>query len=124
MVLEINLQIKIVLFSFLAGLLIGLLFDGYKLIRGFSPIKIILIIQDTLFWILISLIIFIFLMYFNFGFLSLYIYLLIGAGLMVYLMFFSKKIFKVENLIATHLYRFIRVISKNIQYILKNIFVK
>lgn len=124
MVLEINLQIKIVLFSFFAGLLIGLMFDIYKLIRGFNPLKIILIIQDTLFWILISLIVFIFLMYFNFGFLSLYIYLLIGTGLMVYLMFFSKKIFKVENLIAMYFYRFIRVISKNIRYIFKNIFVK
>lgn len=124
MVLPIGVQINIIIFSFLAGMIIGLLFDGYRLIRGFNSSKIMLIIQDGLFWILVSLIVFVFLLYFDYGFLSLYIYLTIALGLGVYLIIFSRLIFKVENAIAVYSCRVIRITAKNIRYVFKNIFTK
>lgn len=124
MVLPIDVQINIVLFSFLAGIIIGLLFDGYRLIRGFNSSKLMLVVQDTLFWILVSMIVFVFLLYFNYGFLSLYIYIIIGVGLLVYLIIFSRLIFKVENTIVVYLYKIIRIFMKNIRYVFKNIFTK
>lgn len=124
MVLPIGVQINIIIFSFLAGMIIGLLFDGYRLIRGFNSSKIMLVIQDGLFWILVSLIVFVFLLYFDYGFLSLYIYLTIALGLVLYLIIFSRLIFKVENAIAVYSCRVIRITAKNIRYVFKNIFTK
>lgn len=124
MVLPIGVQINIIIFSFLAGMIIGLLFDGYRLIRGFNSSKIMLVIQDGLFWILVSLIVFVFLLYFDYGFLSLYIYLTIALGLGLYLIIFSRLIFKVENAIAVYSCRVIRITGKNIRYVFKNIFTK
>ncbi|MGL4762773.1 MAG: spore cortex biosynthesis protein YabQ [Sarcina sp.] len=124
MILPLGTQFNIVIFSFIAGILIGLLFDGYRLIRGFNSSKIFLMIQDTLFWILTSMIVFVFLLVFNYGFLSAYVYIIISLGLAFYLAIFSKKIFKLENIIARKSYKGIRIAGKNIRYIFKNIFTK
>ncbi|MGL5068601.1 MAG: spore cortex biosynthesis protein YabQ [Sarcina sp.] len=124
MILPLETQFNIVIFSFIAGILIGLLFDGYRLIRGFNSSKIFLMIQDTLFWILTSMIVFVFLLVFNYGFLSAYVYIIISLGLAFYLAIFSKKIFKLENIIARKSYKGIRIAGKNIRYIFKNIFTK
>ncbi|WP_297518799.1 spore cortex biosynthesis protein YabQ [uncultured Clostridium sp.] len=124
MILPLGVQFNIVIISFFAGILIGLLFDGYRLVRGFNSSKIILMIQDTLFWILTAMIVFVFLLVFNYGFLSAYVYIIISIGLAFYLLVFSKRIFKLENTIARNTYRVIRISSKNIRYILKNIFAK
>lgn len=124
MILPLQEQFNIVIFSFLAGILIGLLFDGYRLIRGMSTSKIILMIQDTLFWILTAMIVFVFLLVFNYGFLNTYVYIIIAFGLTFYLVLFSKKIFKLENIIARTTYKGFRLVGKNIRYIFKNIFAK
>ena len=124
MILPLQEQFNIVIFSFLAGILIGLLFDGYRLIRGIISSKMLLMIQDTLFWILTAMIVFVFLLVFNYGFLSLYVYVIITFGLLFYLALFSKRIFKLENIIARTTYKGFRVVGKNIRYIFKNIFTK
>lgn len=124
MLLPLNIQFNILIISFLAGLLIGILFDGYRLIRGFSVHRVVVMIEDVLFWILISIIIFIFLLVLNYGFLGAYVYIFIGLGILAYLALFSKRIVKVENIIARTIFRFVRVFAKNIRYIFKNIFVK
>lgn len=124
MILPLETQFNIVLFSFLAGILIGLFFDGYRLIRGFNSSKIILMIQDTLFWILTAMVVFVFLLIFNYGFLSTYVYIIITFGLVFYLALFSKKIFKLENIIARSTYKGFRILGKNIRYVFKNIFAK
>ena len=124
MILPLQEQFNIVIFSFLAGILIGLFFDGYRLIRGISTSKIILLIQDTLFWILTAMIVFVFLLVFNYGFLSTYVYIIIAFGLSFYLALFSKRIFKLENIIARGTYKGFRLVGKNIRYVFKNIFAK
>ena len=54
MPLELNMQFNIVIYSILAGIITGVLFDIYRVIRGLNSKKILTIIEDILFWILIS----------------------------------------------------------------------
>ena len=52
MLLDINIQFKIVIFAILSGIIIGFLFDIYREFRGVCKNKILITIEDILFWIL------------------------------------------------------------------------
>lgn len=61
MLIPIQTQINMILYSILAGILTGLLFDIYRIIRGFeNPNKVLTFIEDILFWIFAALLVFIF----------------------------------------------------------------
>ncbi|MGL5615859.1 MAG: spore cortex biosynthesis protein YabQ [Sarcina sp.] len=124
MLLPLKTQFLIILFSFLAGALAGIIFDGYRLIRGFKVPKFVIIIEDILFWILCSMTVFVFLLEFNQAFLNLYVYLFIILGLIFYLTFFSKYIVKIENYLSIAIFKIIRIVFKNMRYLFKNIFIK
>ncbi|MFR5265781.1 spore cortex biosynthesis protein YabQ [Clostridium sp.] len=124
MILPLKLQFSIVLFSFLGGILAGVFFDIYRLIRGFKLPKFIMIIEDILFWILCSLSIFTFLLVVNYAFLNIYVYSILILGFIFYLATFSKYLVKVENNIATLISTVFRITFKNIRYVIKNIFIK
>ncbi|MGL5244162.1 MAG: spore cortex biosynthesis protein YabQ, partial [Sarcina sp.] len=66
MLLSLNLQIKIVIWAILSGVLTGFLFDFYRIIRGYGIPKVIIIIEDILFWIFCALVVFTFLLVFNY----------------------------------------------------------
>ena len=114
MPLGLNMQINLVLYSLLGGLITGFLFDIYRGIRGISSIKILTIIEDILFCILIALVVFTFLLYTNYAFLTPYVYILIISALILYFRFISKYVFSGEVVIARSIYRLIRIILKNI----------
>lgn len=124
MLLPLKTQFLIILFSFLGGALAGIIFDGYRLIRGFKVPKFVIIIEDILFWILCSMTVFVFLLEFNQAFLNLYVYLFIILGLIFYLTFFSKYIVKIENYLSIVIFKIIRIVFKNMRYLFKNIFIK
>lgn len=119
MPLGLNMQINLVMYSLLAGLITGFLFDIYRGIRGINSIKILIIIEDILFCILIALVVFTFLLYTNYAFLTPYVYILIIIALIIYFRFISKYIFLSEMVMARSIYRLIRIILKNILYPLK-----
>lgn len=119
MPLGLNMQINLVIYSLFGGLIAGVLFDVYRGIRGINSIKILKVIQDILFCILIALVIFTFLLYTNYAFLTPYVYILIISALVVYFRFISKYIYASEILIAESFYKLIRIILKNICYPLK-----
>lgn len=119
MPLEINMQVNIVIYSFIAGIITGILFDIYRIFRGFSRIKIITIIEDLLFWSLSSLIIFTFLLYMNYAFLTLYVYIFMAISLGIYLRFLSRFFYNFEKEFVQGLYKILRVILKNLIYPLK-----
>ncbi|MFQ9613884.1 MAG: spore cortex biosynthesis protein YabQ [Clostridium butyricum] len=50
MPLQLNIQVNIVIYSLLAGVLTGILFDAYRLIRGYKIPKVIVVVEDLLFW--------------------------------------------------------------------------
>lgn len=113
MIISIEHQVKLVVFSLASGIITGILFDIYRIIRGFeNPNKVITYIQDILFWIMSSILVFIFLLYFNYAYVGVYVYLLISVGIFFYLKIASSIFIKI-------LYNFIVVIGKLLR-ILKN----
>lgn len=122
MLLPLGLQIKIVLFSLLAGVLIGIFFDVYRIFRGFKVPKILVAFEDILFWILCAIMIFIFLLYANYAFLSIYVYFFMFIGDIIYLRLVSPYFMKVQNKVGRGIFKVIRVIFKDIAYVFKTAF--
>ena len=122
MPLSLDVQINIVVYSILSGILTGILFDLYKIIRGFKIPKIIIIIEDILFWILTAVIIFTFLLYTNYAFLGPYVYVFMILTLIIYLKFISPLVLKIEKYIINIVLKCIRIIFKNAIYPIKVIY--
>lgn len=119
MPLEIGVQLDIIFYTFLSGILVGILFDEYRIIRGSNTIKIISIIEDILFWILTAIIIFIFLLYNSYAFLGMYVYVFIIISLNLYFKFISKYIIIIEKFIGKIIIKVLRVIFKHLIYPIK-----
>lgn len=119
MLLGLNMQINIVVYSLIAGVITGVLFDIYRVIRGLSSIKILIVIEDLLFCMLIALIVFTFLLYANYAFLTPYVYIFMIVAVLIYFRFISKYIFYSEIIILRLFFKLIRIILKNILYPLK-----
>jgi spore cortex biosynthesis protein YabQ len=120
MVISLTMQFKLILYSTLAGIFTGLLFDFYRTIRGFEKIlKILLIIEDILFWILSAIVIFIFLLYTNYAFMTMYVYLYIILGIFLYMKLFSKIVTSIQYNIIKFLGKFIRIFINYSFYPLK-----
>ncbi len=124
MPLGLNMQINLVVYSLIGGVITGILFDIYRGIRGLNSIKILTIIEDMLFCVLIALIVFTFLLYTNYAFLTPYVYIFIITAIMLYFKFISKYFYNSEMLIAKSSYKLIRILLKNLLYPLKIIVYK
>lgn len=124
MPLQISMQFNIVFFSILAGIITGILFDMYRIIRGLSNFKAVMIVEDILFWILASIIVFTFLLYTNYAFLTPYVYIFICCTILLYMIFISKYFYSIEKFILDIIFKIIRVILKNLNYPLKLAFYK
>ncbi|ELC8443524.1 spore cortex biosynthesis protein YabQ [Clostridium perfringens] len=122
MLLDINIQFRIVIFAIISGIIIGFLFDIYREFRGACKNKILIAIEDILFWIWCSLVIFIFLLKYNYAFLGVYVYVFMGITLLIYLKCLSKYFRRIQHKILAILLKNIRIIFKNIRYVLKNTF--
>lgn len=95
MLISSSTQMLILIAAFFAGINIGILFDIYRVIRGFSnPNIFVTFVEDILFWILSSILIFIFLLFTNFAFLSVYTYFYIFMGLYLYFKIASNSAIK------------------------------
>ena len=122
MLLDINIQFKIVIFAILSGIIIGFLFDIYREIRGVCKNKILITIEDILFWIWCSLIVFVFLLKYNYALIGVYVYVFMGITLVIYLKTLSKYFRRIQHKILAILLKNLRIIFKNIRYAFKNTF--
>ena len=122
MLLDINIQFKIVIFAILSGIIVGFLFDIYREFRGVCKNKILITIEDILFWIWCSLIVFVFLLKYNYALLGVYVYVFMGITLVIYLKTLSKYFRRIQHKILSILLKNIRIIFKNIRYAFKNTF--
>jgi len=96
MIISLINQIELVIFGLLSGLITGVFFDIYRLIRGFeNPNKFLTIIQDLLFCTLTSIVVFMFLMYTNEGYINFYVYVCLIIGAYLYLKLLSRVFIKV-----------------------------
>ena len=114
MPLSIDVQFDIVMYSIISGILIGIMFDLYNIIRGVKIPKIIIIIEDILFWILTAIIVFAFLLYANYAFLGPYVYIFMIVTLIIYLKLISPTILKLERYMIDKTGKFIRIFLKNL----------
>lgn len=110
-------QILILVFSFIGGAVTGVLFDFYRVIRGFqNPNKIITYFEDILFWIFASIVVFLFLLKTNFAYLTFYCYLYISFGLYLYMRLLSKLIINVIYNVLKRVLMFLRILKNYILY--------
>ena len=116
MPLSTDIQFNIILYALLAGILTGLMFDLYRIIRGSEVPKFIVVIEDILFWVLSAMIVFTFLLYTNYAFLGAYVYVFMIISLALYMKFISNSCLKLELKIVSVLGKIFRVIFKNVIY--------
>lgn len=116
MPLSTDIQFNIILYALLAGILTGLMFDLYRIIRGSKVPKFIVVIEDILFWVLSAMIVFAFLLYNNYAFLGAYVYVFMIISLALYMKFISNSCLKLELKIVSVLGKIFRVIFKNVIY--------
>lgn len=113
MILDIWTQLSYFSSSIISGMLVGIMYDLYRILRGNSNGKVSVAISDILFWIFEALVIFIFLMLTSNGDLRYYTFIGIILGLFIY--------FKIlTNIIQIIIIRFLLLISKLFS-IIKNI---
>ena len=96
MLLNTGIQFSIIMYAILAGILTGAMFDLYRIIRGSNVNKVIIAIEDILFWILAAMIVFAFLLYTNYAFLGAYVYIFMILSLALYIRFISDICVKFE----------------------------
>lgn len=120
MIISIHTQMRLVIFSFLAGALTGIIFDFYRVIRGMERIpKFIVVVEDILFWILTSIVIFIFLLYTNYAFAGAYVYFYIVLGLIIYIKLFSKILINIYATLLISIIKFLRILFNYVTYPLR-----
>jgi spore cortex biosynthesis protein YabQ len=120
MVLPVNEQLYYFATTIAAGLFIGIMFDIYRIIRGFdSPGKLITIISDLLFWIFAAIITFVFFLYTNNVYLRYNSFIGLGLGLYLYFILISRSFMKILKWIVYYIIKFFRMLIVLITYPIK-----
>lgn len=120
MVLPVNDQLYYFLTAVAGGFFMGIMFDIYRIIRGFdTPGKLITIISDLLFWILTGIIIFMFFLYTNNAYLRYSTFIGLGLGLYIYFVIISRVFLNALKWIVYYLIKFFRVLFIFIFYPIK-----
>lgn len=110
MLVPIQTQFYLILHSMLAGMITGIVFDIYRLIRGFeNPDRVLTFIEDILFWIFAGILVFIFLIYTGYAYVGIHLYIYIALGLYIYLKLMSTPSLKVQHKTIEILAKFLRV---------------
>lgn len=123
MLTSVSTQFNLLLFSLIAGVITGVLFDLYRVFRGLeNPNIVVTFIQDTLFWILTGIIVFIFLLSTNHAYMREYVYIAIAAGVVLYMGLISKYFIKAQYKIIRSTAKVIRVSFNFLIYPLQLLF--
>lgn len=111
MILPVDLQLYYFLTAVVAGLAIGIMFDIYRIIRGFDcPGKAVTMVSDLLFWIISAILIFLFFLYSNNGYLRYNTFIGLILGALLYFRIISGVILKSLRFITFYIIKFFRVL--------------
>ena len=100
----INNQAQLFLVFIINGIIIGILFDFFRILRkSFKTNDLSTYIEDFLFWILTGFSILFTLFKFNNGEIRLYMFFAIAIGILLYMLIFSSHIIKINVSIITFL---------------------
>ena len=117
MLISIETQLNVLIYSIIAGMITGVLFDIYRIIRGIkNPKAILTFFCDIIFWVFSAFVIFIFLLYTNYAFMEVYIFLYIALGTYIYLKLLSRFFTYINHKIIKTLGIIIRILKNNITY--------
>jgi spore cortex biosynthesis protein YabQ len=123
MLSSISTQFNLLFFSILAGVITGVLFDLYRVFRGLeNPNVVVTFLEDTLFWILTGIIVFIFLLSTNHAYMREYVYIAIAVGVLLYMALLSKYFIKVQYTVIKTTTKFIRIAFNFLSYPLQLLF--
>ena len=113
-------QLYVFLMYCLSGLIIGILFDIFRIFRkSFKTPDIVTYIEDVIFWILTVLFLIFIIFKFNNGEIRSYIFIGLALGILMYLLMFSKIFIKVNIVIIERLKKIVRIIFSVIEYPVK-----
>lgn len=117
-----NNQAYLFLIFIMNGILIGFLFDIFRIIRKtFRTTDLITYIQDIVFWIVAGIITLAFIFYYNNGEIRFYVFLGIILGVVIYILTISKYIIKVSVKIINHIKNIVSTIINIVLILLKAI---
>lgn len=117
MVVHMETQINILIYSVITGFLTGVLFDMYRIVRGVeNPNRYLTFVEDILFWILVGLLDFIFLLYKDYAYIGVYVYISIFIGIFIYIKILSKYFIKFQNKLLNFLFKLIRIVFNVLIY--------
>lgn len=122
--INLGIQVLILLYSFLSGMVFGITFDLYRILIGNSKNNFFNFIKCSIFWIIMGVIVFYFLLYTQYAILSFYTYFYIFLGVIFYLKFISKNIFLKVKVLINSILTVFRVIFRNMCYVFLRIFNK
>lgn len=95
------------------GLIIGLLFDIFRILRiSFKTKDFVTYIEDILFWIITGILVLYSIFIFNNGEIRLFIFIGIAIGVILYIMLFSSFIIKYSVYIINFIKKVVRVVLK------------
>ena len=110
-------QAYLFLIFILNGILIGILFDIFRILRrSFKTPNFVTYIEDVLFWIMSTLIVIYSLFVFNNGEIRGYIFIGIIFGIAIYMLFFSRFIMKISVKVISIFKEIFKFIFKILSY--------
>ena len=116
----INAQLYLFLIFILNGLLIGLLFDFFRILRkAIKTSDLITCIEDIIFWILTGLIILYTIFTYNNGEIRLFMFMAITIGIILYMLLISKFIMGISLKIINFVKKIISIIINIIKIPIK-----
>lgn len=120
MIIPVNLQLYYFLSTVVTGLLVGIMFDIYRITRGLnSPNKIITAISDILFWVFAAVTTFVFFLYTNNGDVRYYTFVGLIIGMFIYFKLISRNFINFLRSLVYFVLKFFRLIIIFIVYPIK-----
>lgn len=118
-------QAYLFLIFILNGLIIGFLFDFFRILRKtIKTSDFVTYMQDFIFWILTGIIILYFIFTFNNGEIRLFLFLGIITGILIYMLLLSKFIIKINVAIINFFKKILGIPIKFMIKIIRNLFFK
>ena len=115
--IDLNVQVLILLYSLLSGLVFGCCFDIYRILFRIKDKNILELIMSIIFWVLVGIFIFYILLSTQYAVLSFYTYSYIFLGVLIYMKLISRIFYIILENILNFILFVTRVIFKNLWYI-------
>lgn len=113
-------QLHTFIITIATGIFLGILFDGYRVLRGtFRPRVVMTWVADLLYWLIATVVVFLALVVSNWGELRFYVFLGIVSGVIVYYRWLSLYAIRLLSAIVRLVKGIIMLLKKMIMFVIK-----